>query len=160
MDAHLSVRKSNSILSEIERMRDRVMQRAYDIFSRSGERPGREVGNWLEAESELVWNPAMELAEKDNGFRIEVAIAGVDPKDIVIEATPEDILIKADVHHEHTAKKGEVHVCEFAHGSLFRSIRLPRRIDVDKVKAEFRNGLLILEAPAAEAARKILVDAA
>jgi len=109
-----------------------------------------------------IWQPSIELEEKDDEFRLQVAVPGVDPKDIDIEVTPEDILVKADVYHEHKEKKGELYACEFASGNLFRSIHLPKKIDADKVKAEFKNGMLRLKAPiAAEArAKKITVEAA
>ena len=63
---------------------------------------------------------------------------------------------------EYKEKKGEVYVCEFAHGNLFRSIHLPKKIDPEKVKAEFKNGMLTLKAPvAAEArAKKVAIKAA
>ena len=69
--------------------------------------------------------------------------------------------IKAEVHHNHTAGKGKVHECEFEMGSLFRSIRFPKRVDPSKVKAEFKNGMLYLTAAVAEDAhrRKIEVKA-
>jgi HSP20 family protein len=158
----LPVRKSKSIFDEIERIQNRIMRRAYEISSLNGGIFGRDIDNWLQAERELVWKPAIELEEKDNEFRLEIAAPGVDPKDIDIEVTPEDILVRADVHHEHKEKKGEVHVCEFASGNLFRSIHLPKKIDVDKVKAEFKNGMLTLKAPVAEEARakKVTIEAA
>ena len=34
------------------------------------------------------------------------------------------------------------HTCEFDSGKVFRSIHLPKKINTDKVKAEFKNGLL------------------
>jgi len=45
---------------------------------------------------------------------------------------------------------------------MYRSIHLPRRINPDKVKAEFKNGLLKLKAEIAEEARakKIKPEAA
>jgi HSP20 family molecular chaperone IbpA len=45
---------------------------------------------------------------------------------------------------------------------LFRSIHLPRKINPDKVKAEFKNGMLRLTAEIAEEARarKIKPEAA
>jgi HSP20 family molecular chaperone IbpA len=51
---------------------------------------------------------------------------------------------------------------EFAHGNLLRSIHLPKKIDPDKVKAEFKDGMLSLKAPVAEEARakKIPLEAA
>ena len=158
----LPIRKSKSIFDEIDRMQDRIIRRAYEIFSSNGGIFGRDTEDWLQAERELVWKPLMELEEKDDEFRLQLAAPGVDPKDIDIEVTPEDILIKADVHHEHKEKKGEVYICEFANGNLFRSIHLPKTIDPEKVKAEFKNGMLTLKAPvAAEArAKKVKVEAA
>ena len=156
------IRKSKSIFDEIDRMHDRVMRRAYDIFTSNGGLFGKDFDDWMQAERELVWRPAVELTEKDDTLYLEVAAPGVDPKELDIEVTTDEILIRADVHHEHKEKKGEVHVCEFAHGNLFRSIHLPKKIDPDKVKAEFKSGLLTLNAPVAEEARakKVAIEAA
>jgi len=150
MSETLPIRRTKSIFDEIERMQDRIMRRAYDIFGSNGGILDKDIPNWLQAERELVWKPAIELAEKDDEFCLEVAVPGVDPKDIDIEVTPEDILVKADVHHEHKEKKVDVYACEFASGNLFRSIHLPKKIDPDKVKAEFKNGMLRLKAPVVE----------
>jgi HSP20 family protein len=158
----LPVRKTRSLFDELEAMRERVTRRAYDIFRNNGEMLGRDFDDWLLAERELIWKPSIELAEKDNEFRIEIAVPGVEPKDIDIEVTQEDILVKANILHEHKEEKGEVHTCEFASGSMFRSIHLPKSIDPDKVKAEFKNGMLNLKAQIAQEARakKISVEAA
>ena len=104
----------------------------------------------------------MELREADDEFVLEAAVPGVDPKDIDIEVTTEDIVLKADIQHEHEEKKDTVHICEFQSGSMFRSIHLSKRINPDKVKAEIKNGLLKLKAEIAEEvrARKIKTEAA
>lgn len=156
------IRKSKSVFDEIDRMHDRIMRRAYDIFTSNGGLFGKDIDDWMQAERELAWRPAVELTEKDDTFYLEVAAPGVDPKELNVEVTPDDILIRADVHHEHKEKKGDVYICEFAHGNLFRSIHLPKKIDPDKVKAEFKNGLLTLNAPVAEEARakKVTIEAA
>ena len=142
-------------------MEDRIMQRAYDLFSGNGIF-GRDLENWLQAERELVWRPTVELYEKGDAFCLEAAVPGVDPKNIDIEVTPEDILLTAQIAHEHKEEKGTVHICEFDRGKMFRSIRLPRRINPDKVKAEFKNGMLYLTAEIAAEARvkKIKPEAA
>ena len=152
MAEQVPIRKTDSVFDEVERMRDRITRRAYDIFTTSGGIFGKDLEDWRQAEQELVWRPAIELTEKGDQFRLELAAAGVDPKNIDIEVTPEDILIQADVHHEHGETKGDVYACEFAHGNLFRSIHLPKKIEPEKVKAEFKNGLLTLNAPIAREA--------
>jgi HSP20 family protein len=156
------IRGSKSIVDELDRMQDRIMQRAYEIFTSNGSLFGRDFEDWMQAERELVWKPAVELTEKDDKFRLYLSAPGIDPKTIDIEVTPEDILIRAGVHHEHRNEEGEVYICEFAHGNLFRSIHLPKKIEVDKARAEFKNGLLTLTVPVAEEARakKVTVEAA
>lgn len=113
----------------------------------------------MQAERELVWKPAIEIEEKDKEILLRIATPGVDPKDIDIEVTPEDILVKAETRHEHKEEKGKVHVCEFTSESLFRSVHLPKKIDPDKVKAEFKNGILSLTAEIAKEAQPRKIEA-
>ena len=162
MTEAVAIRKISSLLDEMNQMQERIMRRAYTIFERNGRLLGRDLDHWLQAERELVWKPALELRETDGEFVLEVAVSGVDPKDIDIEVTPEDIILKAGIQHEHEEKKDTVHICEFQSGSMFRSIHLFKRINPDKVKAEIKNGLLKLTAEIAEEARakKIKTDAA
>jgi HSP20 family protein len=138
------------------------MRRAYELFEQHGGTLGRDLQNWTEAEHEIAWKPPFELTEKDGRFQLEAAISGVNAKDIDIEVTPEDIVMKAETHHEHAENKGIVHYCEFEKGKMFRAIHLPKKINPDKVKAEFKDGLLRLTAEIAEdkRARKIKPEAA
>ena len=78
-------RKSKSIFDEIERMQASITRRAYEIFSGNGGIFGRDIDDWLQAEQELVWTPAVELTEKDNEFLLEVAAPRVNSKDLDIE---------------------------------------------------------------------------
>src|SRR5438093_2145450 len=158
----VAIRKISSILDEMNQMQDRIMRRAYDLFERNRRLFGRDLDYWLQAERELLWKPALELRETDGEFVLEVAVPGVDPKDIDIEVTPEDIVLKRDIQHEHKEKTGTIHICEFQSGRMFRSIHVSKRINPDKVKAEFKNGLLQLKAEIAEEARakKIKPEAA
>ena len=116
----------------------------------------------MNAERELVWKPAVELRQKDAQFEILAALPGVEAKDLDIQVTSEDVLIKADINHEHTTQEGAVHLCEFERGKLFRSIHFPEKIDPDSVKADYRNGMLRLTAVMAKAAiaKKVNVRAA
>src|SRR5262249_53485359 len=145
MSESVSIRKTSSILEEMNQIQDRIMRRAYEIFERNGGLFGRDLDDWLQAERELLWKPAVELGEIDGEIQLEAALSGVDPKDIEIEVTPDEIVLKAAVQHQHEGK-GTVHICEFYSGNLFRSIHLPRKINPDKVKVEFKNGMLRLTA--------------
>ena len=158
----VAIRKISSVLDEMNQMQERIMRRAYDIFERNGRLLGRDLDHWLQAERELVWKPALEFRETNGEFVLEAAVSGVDPKDIDIEVTPDYIVLKADIQHEHDEKKGTVHICEFQTGKMYRSIHLSKRINPDKVKAEIQNGSLKLKAEIAEEtrAKKIKTEAA
>jgi HSP20 family protein len=161
MATTLSTRKTESIFDEINKLHDRIMKRAYELFDGNGHVFGGDIDDWLQAERELVWKPAIELKEMGNEIHLQIATPGVDPKDINIEVTPDDILVRAETRHEHKEDKGEVHMCEFASGNLFRSVHLPRKINPDRVKAEYKDGMLSLTAEIAQEAqvKKIEVNA-
>jgi HSP20 family molecular chaperone IbpA len=129
MSTTLPVKKTESIVDELNDVHDRIMKRAFDIFAGNGHAFGKDLEDCLQAERELVWRPAIEIQEKDEKILLRIATPGVDPKDIDIDVTPEDILVKAETHHEHKEEKGKVHVCEFTSGSLFRSVHLPKKIE-------------------------------
>jgi HSP20 family protein len=138
------------------------MQRAYDIFIGSGGTPGNELEHWLQAENELLWKPQIELREENNEYKLRIAAAGVDPKDLRVEVTSEDLVIKGETRHEHKEDKGQIHTCEFHHGSLFRSVHFPKRVDPNKVRAEIVNGMLTITAAISEdtASGKVKIDIA
>jgi HSP20 family protein len=153
MTESVAIRKASSVFDEMNEIQDRITRRAYEIFERNRGSFGGELDNWLQAEQELLWKPSIELREKDGELLLQAALSGVDPKDVEIEVTPEDIILKAETQHQHQEQKGTVHICEFRTGMMFRSIHLPTKINPDKVKAEFSNGLLRLTAQIAQEAR-------
>ena len=159
MTTPLVIAKAESVFDELQDMHDRIARRAYDIFTSNGRTVGRELDDWLEAETELVWEPSIELSETDKEFVLDMAIPGVDAKDIDMEVTPDYLVVKAGSRHDHHEGKRKIHACEFKSGSLFRSIQFPKKINPDRVKAELRNGILHLTAEMATDQRKIEMKA-
>src|SRR5687767_6897804 len=89
-------KEKESVWDELQKVEDRIMRRAYDIFRSSGSLFGRDLDNWLTAERELIRKPAIEVTEKDNQFEIRADVAGFDPKDLSVEVTPDDLLVKGE----------------------------------------------------------------
>jgi HSP20 family protein len=152
----ITLRRAETIFNEVEQLRNAISRRAYDLFRNRGGLSGRPLADWLDAERQLVWKPAIELRQKDGQFEVLAATPGVDAKDLDVQITPDDVLIKADIHHRHTPDEGAVQVCEFTGGQLFRSVHFPETIDPNSAAAEYRNGMLRLTASIAKpAARKV-----
>lgn len=140
----IELRQADSVWDELDRLHRQISQRAYDLFHARGPAWGGALSDWLSAERELVWKPAVEVRQKDGQIEVLAATPGVEPHQLNIQVTPDTLLIKADVNHEHKAEEGTVQVCEFASGALFRSVHFPEPIDPDSVKADYRNGMLRL----------------
>jgi len=151
--SNISITQKDSVLDQIEQIRHRIAKRAYELFRHRDGGFDDPVSDWLRAEEEVLWKPAVELREKEGVFTVLAAIAGVQPKDITVDLTARDLVIKADMAHEHSTETGHVHQCEFVQGQLFRSVHFPDPVDPDKAKAEYRNGLLTVTVPAAPKAQ-------
>jgi len=158
----IEVKKVPTIFEELDRLHQDISRRAYDLFRNSGTAWGGALADWLNAERELIWKPAAELRQTDREFEVRMALSGVDPKDLDVQITPEDLLIKSEGEHEHKPEAGTVHLCEFASGRIFRSIHFPETVDPESAKAEYKNGMLRVTAAIAKAAtaKKIEIKAA
>jgi HSP20 family molecular chaperone IbpA len=157
----IRLKKTESVLAEIERLHQAISQRAYDLF-RDGGTWGGAVADWLNAERELIARPAIELRQKEGQYEVLAALPGIEAKDLDVQITPDDVLIKGETTHEHRADGSTVYICEFERGRAFRSIHFPEKVDPDRVKAVYRNGLLRLTAAIAKpsTAKKVDIKAA
>jgi HSP20 family protein len=142
----IQCRVTDSIDTEIIQLEQDIRELAYTLSRDRRELWADPTTDWLTAERALVWKPAIEVRQKNSHIEVQAALPGVEAKDIDVEVAPQDILIKAHVNHEHTKDDGDVHMCEFSHGTAFRSVHLPMTIDANTVQTEYRNGVLRLGA--------------
>jgi HSP20 family protein len=142
--------RSLPIFAEFEKLAERVRLQAYHLFSRRGGSPGHALDDWLAAEHEVCW-PAAQLAERDDAFSLEIALAGFEPGDIAVTATPREVIVKAAHKAEKTETKDdkgvELRWSEFRSNDVYRRVELPSDVDVGKVTANLENGLLKIVAP-------------
>jgi HSP20 family protein len=150
--ASVLMTRKESIVDQLEQLHQRIARRAYELF-RGRDGWGDSFGDWLSAERELVWKPAVELREQDGTFTVVAALPGVAAKDITVDITPQDVVIQAASEHRHTEDKGQIHRCEFRAGQVFRSLPFPKAVDATKAKAEYQNGMLNITVPIAPDAR-------
>ena len=160
--ASVPMTRKDSISDQLEQLHQRIARRAYELFQGRDGFWSDPFGDWLTAEQELVWKPAVELREQDGNFTLQAALPGVEAKDIKVDITPQHVVIKTATEHTHATDEGEVHCCEFAAGQVFRSVTFPKAVDVARARAEYQNGLFNLTVPIAPEARakRIAVQAA
>lgn len=146
--SHVKVIQKGSVADEVQLIEERVARRAYELFERRGSPPGDPWADWFAAERELVRRPAIEVREEAGALLVSASIAGIDPGDIRVEVTQQDVVI-TDVESDHVQPPAHLHQSEFRPGRLFRSVHLPLAIDLAQVQAVCRNGVLTMKAPIA-----------
>ncbi|MEL7449330.1 MAG: Hsp20/alpha crystallin family protein [Pseudomonadota bacterium] len=140
------------VFEEFDQIAKAIKARAYDLFARRGYKEGHDMEDWLTAQREYCW-PAAELVELDKEYDIKVALAGFEPDDITVTATPTELLVKA-CHKDEDAGNDDgngqrVRWTEFHSNEVYRQIPLPGSTDVDKVQANFSHGMLEVKLPKA-----------
>ena len=145
------------IFAEFEELMNRIRERAYKRFCDRGFSVGNDLDDWLLAEREICW-PAAELDEDDDEFELKVAMAGFEPDEITVTATPRELIVKGI--HEAKQKKtreddiGRVLWSDFRREDIYRRVELPSEVDVSRISAELKRGMLEIEAPKLKAKAK------
>ena len=87
----------------------------------------------------------------------KVSLPGIEPKEVQIHVQGNVLTIAGERKYSRTAKEPEVLHEEFAYGKFERTLELPEGVNIEKIYAEFVNGVLEITAPVAAVAlpRKI-----
>jgi HSP20 family protein len=151
--SQVKVIRKDSIRDELDQMQQSIEMRAYELFEQRGSVPGDAWADWFAAEREIVREPAIDLREERGAYTVSAMVDGIEPENVCVEVAPQDVVITAEVEWRHVPNDGQMQASQFRTGRMFRSVHLPRAIDLAKVHADYRNGLLIIKAPIAPAAR-------
>jgi HSP20 family molecular chaperone IbpA len=136
---------SEPISAEIEAVQSLIRRRAFEL-SQQGLDHSREFYDWIAAESEIISVPPAEVIEKDGMIQAKFVVAGVNPEDVNVMAASDQILLRSDNSHRHESNDGTVHFCDFKSATVFRSVTLPKRIDVKSIKVSVEDGMLSVTA--------------
>ena len=105
--------------------------------------------------------PAVEsfIDKEGKKYVCRIALPGVEPKEVEVHAQANLLTIRAERKLTHTKKEMEFFEEEISYGVFERILPLPEGVLVEKLTAEFVNGVLEIYAPVAAVAlpRKIEV---
>jgi HSP20 family protein len=95
--------------------------------------------------------PAINIWANDDGQIISAEMPGLSSEEINIDVTGDAISISGERKPDEVAKDVRYHRRERGFGSFSRTIQLPFIVDTAKVEASFKNGVLLIHLPRAEA---------
>jgi HSP20 family protein len=133
-----------SLMRRLSEELDRAFATSFGLpaWSRAEE---RETANWM---------PLVEVTERDNNLIVSAELPGTNRDDVKVELSNEGLVIQGERRREHEEKRHGYYRSERSYGHFYRLIPLPEDIDADKVKAQFKDGVLQVELPLLESARR------
>ena len=97
-----------------------------------------------------TWIPAVDICETKDAYIIKGELPGVDKEDVDISVDDNLLSIKGEKKYEKSVDEDQTHRNECVYGLFERSFSLPKQVDINNVKAVFKNGVLKLTVPKAE----------
>ncbi len=98
--------------------------------------------------------PTVNIIEEKNQYRLEVAAPGLDKEDFKIDLHNDILTLSAEKKQEKEEKDKKYLRREFNYCSFKRSFTLPDFVDVDKIEAKHKNGILTVILPKKEEAKE------
>ena len=93
--------------------------------------------------------PAVNIREDENGFEVEVAAPGLSKEDFNVQVEHDILTISSE--KEVKEENSNYTRREFGYASFKRTFTLPENaVDVDKVQASYKNGVLYILLPKRE----------
>lgn len=90
---------------------------------------------------------ALDMYETDGKVNVEVALPGVDPKEVEVTTSDRTLVVKGERHTNEDVKEENYLHHEQFYGAFLRTVTLPATVDVDKPDASFKNGVLTVSFP-------------
>lgn len=96
------------------------------------------------------WNPRADVYDDTDSIIIKAELPGVDKKHISVDVKDRVLTLSGERSEEKKVKEDNYYRRERSFGRFERSFTLPGEIDPDKIKADFKDGVLKIEIPKPE----------
>lgn len=95
-------------------------------------------------EDNMNWMPAVNVTERAEDFKIDLAVPGMDKKDFQIEVENGVLRVSGERKEDVTNEDDKMSRREFHYGAFKRSFALPDSADSENVSASYKDGILTL----------------
>jgi HSP20 family protein len=109
-----------------------------DFFSQSPAKSER---------GDVIWDPLVDISETENEIVVHAEIPGMKKEDVKINIQDNVLTISGEKKRVESEKEHNYHRIERAYGCFERSFSLPSSIELDKVKATYKDGILTISLP-------------
>lgn len=114
---------------------------------------GTNFPKWFQQEEGLVkgnWTPSVDIYEGPHAIVLEADLPGLKPGDFKLSIENYVLTLSGERRLEKEAKGENYHRVERQYGSFTRTFSLPTTVNVEDVKADFKDGVLRVALPKRE----------
>lgn len=110
--------------------------------------------NW----SLAAWSPTCDIFETENELVVKAELPEVKKEDVKVSIENNVLTIRGERKFSEETKRENYHRLERSYGEFSRSFSLPNFVDVGKVNAEFKDGMLRVTMPKREESKPKQVE--
>ena len=138
---------------EMAQMQDRINRIFGDAYTRRFDNDDlTQRGDWL---------PPVDIYENANQeVVLKAELPGIAREDIDLRVENNTLTLRGERKRDVEVKQEQYHRVERSYGAFSRSFSLPNRIDTEKVRAEFRDGVLSIVLPVKAEAKPRQIEVA
>lgn len=124
-----------------------IQDRITRFFGDMSRQTGGDEATWG------AWAPAVDIFEKEECLVIKAELPGMREKDINVHVENGVLTLSGERMREEDVKDENYHRVERFYGSFTRTFALPTMVDVPKIRASYKDGVLEVALPKAETAK-------
>ena len=128
------------VFDEIRRMQEEMDRMFSSIYTRPS-LPSKRI------KSHNYREPLLDVVDKGNELLVQAELPGVGKEDIEIDVGENTLTIKASKKKVVTEEKEGYFCQERGYAGYYRTVPLPTKVDPDKIKAKYNNGVLEITLP-------------
>ncbi len=117
----------------------------------------KEFDSFFEDYLPQTFHPATDVEETDTHYVLSVDLPGVKKENIKIEMKDGALSISGERRSEKKEEKGTRRFFEKTYGKFERVFTLGNEVNVDKIEANYHEGVLQVKVPKAEASKPKLI---
>ncbi|MFH0793143.1 MAG: Hsp20/alpha crystallin family protein, partial [bacterium] len=108
--------------------------------------------------SDRHWNPPTDIYETDAEVVIKMEVAGVRKEELSVSVEADLLIIRGKRDEPPPAKKRNYHLMEIHYGPFERVFRISDRLLVEKIKARYKEGFLLIGIPKSNDVKQVPVS--
>jgi HSP20 family molecular chaperone IbpA len=93
-------------------------------------------------DKDLAWTPTLDVYEKEGELVVKADLPGMKKEDLRISLEDGALVLQGERKEETKVDKESFHLAECSYGSFYRRLPLAFDADLDKIVAQFNDGVL------------------